>query len=103
MITAEPWLLTVLLFGSLSLCLVLGLPLAFTMGGIAVVFTLVFWDPAALYLVAARIFGGMTIYVMVAVPLFIFMANMLERSGVAADIYSAIHLWMGWVRGGLAV
>jgi len=103
MITLGPGLMAVLLFGSLVLWLFLGLPLAFVMGGIAVVFTFLFWDPAALQLAAARMFSGMTTYVMVAVPLFIFMANMLERSGVADDLYTAAHKWIGGLRGGLAV
>jgi len=42
-------------------------------------------------------------YVMIAVPLFMFMANILERSGLADDLYTAFHIWMGPIRGGLAI
>ena len=96
-------LLTVVLFGSMVVCLVLGLPLVFVLGGLAVVFTYFLWGPAALYNIATKTFSGMSAFILVATPMFIFMANMLEKSGVADDLYDTMHQWLGGIRGGLAM
>jgi len=95
--------ITGLLFGSMVVCLVLGLPLAFVLGGLAVVLTYFLWGPPALYMIASRTFGGMMVFVLVATPMFIFMANMLEKSGVADDLYDTMHDWLGGINGGLAI
>jgi TRAP-type mannitol/chloroaromatic compound transport system permease large subunit len=73
--------LTVLLFGSLGVLLALGLPMAFCTGSLAVIFLFVFGSPAILNMMPARIFPFMTDYQLSAVPLFIFMATMLEKAG----------------------
>jgi len=99
----SPELMTVLLFGSMVVCLVLGVPLVFVLGGLAVVFTYFLWGPAALYNVATKTFSGMSAFILVATPMFIFMANMLEKSGVADDLYDAMHQWLGGLKGGLAI
>jgi len=96
-------LLTVFLFTFLIVGLVLGLPLTFVLGGIAVVFTYFLWGPEGLFVIPLKIFGGMYSFILVAVPLFIFMANMLGRSGVAEDLYRVMYHWMGSLRGGLAM
>lgn len=96
-------LITGLLFGSLILFLVLGLPLVFVLGGVAVVFTYFLWGPEALYMVATRTFTSATSYVLLAIPMFIFMGNMLLKSGIADDLYSMMYHWIGWLRGGLAM
>ena len=96
-------LITLLMFGSLVVLLLTGLPIAFVTGGLAVLFTFFLVGPAALHLVVARIFGLMADYVLVAIPMFIFMAAMLERSGIIDDMYEAMYQWMGSLRGGLAI
>src|SRR5690606_4659551 len=83
--------------------LILGLPLAFAAGAIAVVFSLVLYGPPGLTLVVSRVFTLLGNSVLVAVPLFVFMATILERSGIAEDIFSAVTAWAGGVPGGLAV
>lgn len=57
----------------------------------------------ALYLLTQKIFDLMTEYVLISVPLFIFMAALLERSGVAKEMYSALDFWLSGVRGGIAI
>lgn len=52
---------------------------------------------------AQRLYGIMTNYVLISVPLFIFMATLLERSGIARDMYSSLSMWMNRTRGGIAV
>ncbi len=83
--------------------LVIGLPLAFAAGAIAVIFALVLYGPPGLALVVSRVFTLLGNSVLVAVPLFVFMACLLERSGIADDIFSAVTAWAGNVPGGLAV
>ncbi len=95
-------LITVLLFGSFLLLLVLGLPLVFALGGAAVVGTYFLWGPEALYMVGIRTFSSATSFVLLAIPMFIFMGSMLEKSGIASDLYVMMYKLMGAVNGGLA-
>src|SRR6266545_6219996 len=94
--------LTVLLFGSLALLLALGLPMAFCTGSLAVIFLYVFGSGAILNMMPARIFPFMTDYQLSAVPLFIFMAAMLEKAGIIEELFDAVYKWLGSVKGGLA-
>lgn len=96
-------LLTVLFFLSLLVFLLLGLPLSFVLGGVPIVFIYFTWGPEAFYMVAAQTWGAMNKFTLVAIPLFIFMAMILERSGVANDLYEMMYLWFGGLRGGLAI
>ena len=96
-------LLTLLFFLLLLIFLLLGLPLSFTLGGVSVFFMYITWGPAAFYMVAAQSWGAMEKFTFIGLPLFIFMAMILEKSGVANDLYEMMYLWFGSVRGGLAV
>lgn len=57
----------------------------------------------ALYILAQKIYGLLTDYVLISVPLFIFMASLLERSGIAKDMYSSLNVWLSRTRGGIAI
>jgi tripartite ATP-independent transporter DctM subunit len=94
--------LTVLLFGSLAILLALGLPMAFCTGSLAVIFLFVFGNPAILNMMPSRIFPFMTDYQLSAVPLFIFMAAVLEKAGIIEELFDAVYKWLGSVKGGLA-
>jgi tripartite ATP-independent transporter DctM subunit len=83
--------------------LLLGVPLAFTTGGIAVALCLMLYGPQSLYLLASRSYEFVDSYVLVSVPFFILMASILERSGIAKDLYSALNVWAGRIPGGLGV
>ncbi len=96
-------LATILLFGSMILFLILGLPFVFTLGGVAMLGTILLWGPQALPMLASKAFGNASSFTMVAGPLFVFMAIMLQKAGIAEALYSAIHRWMGPIRGGLAI
>jgi tripartite ATP-independent transporter DctM subunit len=96
-------LISVLMAVSFVGLLVLGLPLAFAAGAVAVVFAVILYGPPGLVLVVSRVFTLLGNSVLVAVPLFVFMACLLERSGIAEDIFSAVTAWAGGVPGGLAV
>lgn len=96
-------LLSILFFGALLLFLLLGLPLSFVLGGVSMIFLYFTWGPESFYMVAAQTWGAMNKFTLVAIPLFIFMAMILERSGVAKDLYEMMYLWFGPVAGGLAI
>ncbi|HEX6957612.1 MAG TPA: TRAP transporter large permease subunit [Ferrovibrio sp.] len=94
--------LSLLLFGGLGLLLMLGLPMAFCTGSLAIIFLFVFGNPAILNMLPSRIFPFMTDYQLSAVPLFIFMAAMLEKAGIIEELFDVIYKWLGSVKGGLA-
>ena len=94
--------LTILLFGSLGLLLALGLPMAFCTGSLAVIYLFVFGTPEILNMVPNRIFPFMTDYQLSAVPLFIFMAAVLEKAGIIEELFDVIYKWLGGLKGGLA-
>lgn len=94
--------LTVIMFGGLLVLLLAGLPLAFVTGGLACVFLFILGDAQTLNIVPSRIFPLMTNYQLSAIPLFIFMAAMLERAGLINDMFDVIYKVLGGVRGGLA-
>src|SRR5689334_8416715 len=94
--------LTILLFGSLALLLMLGLPMAFCTGSLAVIYLYVFGNGAVLNMLPSRIFPFMTDYQLSAVPLFIFMAAVLEKAGIIEELFDVIYKWLGALRGGLA-
>ena len=97
-----PGMLTVLLFGSLIVVLLAGLPLAFALGGVATVFIVFVWGPQGLGVLASRAYTTMGSFILVAIPMFVFMGAMLEKSGIADDLYTMMYYWMGQLRGGLA-
>ncbi|MEP3244131.1 MAG: TRAP transporter large permease subunit [Sneathiella sp.] len=94
--------LTLIMFGSLLVLLAAGLPLAFVTGGLACVFLFILGDSQTLNIVPSRIFPLMTDYQLSAIPLFIFMAAMLERAGLIKEMFDVIYKLLGGVKGGLA-
>jgi len=94
--------LTYLMFGSLLVLLMAGLPLAFVTGGLACIFLFILGDAHTLNMLPSRIFPLMTDYQLSAIPLFIFMASMLERAGVIKDMFDVLYKLLGGLRGGLA-
>ncbi|WP_212629280.1 TRAP transporter large permease subunit [Pseudomonas sp. KB-10] len=83
--------------------LILGLPLAYVTGLVAAIFTLGWFGPMAVPLVASRMFGFITEYSLVAVPMFVFMAGLLDRSGLARDLFNSMRFFAGRLPGGVAV
>ena len=96
-------LLSFLFVAAFIVLLLAGLPLAFATGAVAVVFTYFLFGEPGLTLIVSRVFTLMGNYVLVSVPLFIFMACILERAGIAEAIFNTVHVWAGRMRGGLAV
>ncbi|WP_018717837.1 TRAP transporter large permease [Arhodomonas aquaeolei] len=94
---------TYLLVAAIFALLITGLPLAFITGLVALIFTLGWFGPDALPLVTARVYGFITEYSLVAVPMFVFMASLLDRSGIAEDLFNSMRVFAGRLRGGVAV
>lgn len=94
--------LTWWMFGSLAVLLMAGLPLAFVTGGLGCVFVYTIGDQSMLNILPSRIFPMMTNSDLSAIPLFIFMAAMLEKAGIIEDMFSVAYKWLGGLRGGLA-
>lgn len=95
--------LPVLLFGAVFVLILSGYPVAFTLGGLSVLVGIFVFDIDFFYLLSLRVFGTMQNFVLLAVPLFVFMGIMLERSGIAEQLLHTMSLLLGRMRGGLAV
>jgi tripartite ATP-independent transporter DctM subunit len=95
--------LPLIMFGVLTLLLMIGFPVAFTLLGTSLVFGVIGFGWDFFNLLPMRIWGTMTNQTLLAVPLFIFMGVMLERSGLAEDLLETMALLFGRMCGGLAV
>jgi tripartite ATP-independent transporter DctM subunit len=81
----------------------LGFPIAFTLGGMGLIFGSIFWGPQTVALLSAKAFSVYNNYTYVAIPLFIFMGTMLDASGVAETAFGVLNQWLKKFRGGLGV
>ena len=91
------------MFIVLFVLLVFGYPVAFTLGGVSLFFGLLTLGPNFFNLLPLRIWGVMSNYVLIAVPLFVYMGVMLEKSGLAEELLETMALLFGRLRGGLAI
>ncbi|TCS65863.1 TRAP transporter large permease [Primorskyibacter sedentarius] len=100
----------ILLLGMFAL-LAIGMPLGFASAFLAVVTLVLKFDVDILFrtfgqgplsVLGQAVYRQMTNYVLISVPLFIFMAALLERSGIARDMYSSLNVWLSRTRGGIA-
>src|SRR5688572_7001700 len=94
---------TYLIIFGIFLFLITGMPLAWVTGLVALLFTFGWFGEAALPLVTARVYGFITEYSLVAIPMFIFMAALLDRSGIAKDLFNGMRVLAGRLPGGVAV
>ncbi len=112
----------ILLVGLIAL-LAIGMPLGLASASLAVLVLVMKLEPALLSdplsfgdgiltgrpgfgplnILAQKIYGLLTDYVLISIPLFIFMAALLERSGIAKDMYSSLNVWLSRTRGGIAI
>ncbi len=95
--------LVCLLFVCLMCFLILGYPVAFTLGAVSLLFGVLFLGLDFFSLLPLRIWGIMTNFTLLAVPLFIFMGVILDRSGLAEDLLETIGKLCGKLGGGLAI
>jgi len=99
----SPTLVVIIMFSGLLIGVLLGYPLLIVLGGIGLLVGLLTMGPPVFKLLHLRVLGMMTNYIFLAVPLFVFMGVMVERSGAAERLYGGLHLWFGGLRGGLAI
>jgi len=96
------------LFAAVFILLLIGYPVAFTLAGTALIFTVIgemtgTFDPAFLEALPNRLYGIISNQILIAVPLFVFMGVMLERSKIADDLLTTMSRLFGKLRGGLGI
>ena len=96
-------LVTILLFSGLIFLLAMGVPVAFALGGISVVFAFLLGGSNALYIVATTTYRQITDPNLITIPLFLLMGNFLLHSGISDRLFQALNYWMSGIRGGLAI
>jgi TRAP-type mannitol/chloroaromatic compound transport system permease large subunit len=99
----SPGTLTILLFIGILLSFAIGTPVGFALGGVAMLFGAFTWGPQAFSIIPHAAMGGLTNFILLAIPLFIFMGQILLRSGMGESMFHAIHILAGRLRGGLAI
>jgi len=104
MIDISPETIAIIMLGGLLVGVLTGYPLAPVIAGIALIVGYFTWGGHQVtHLFYSRMYELIRSYVILAAPLFIFMGLMLERSGIAEKLYNALYLWLGGLRGGLAI
>ena len=99
----SPEFITIGMFVGLLIGLFMGHHLAFVLGGLAVIFGYLGWGPSSFYMFINQTWGIMDNYILVCIPLFILMAQLLDQSGVAEELFNTMLYLFGPIRGGLAV
>lgn len=94
---------SLLMVAGIMVVILTGIPLAFVTGLVALVFTLGWFGPLGIPLVSSRIYSFVNEYVLVAIPMFVLMASLLDRSGIARDLYDSMQVIAGRIRGGVAI
>ena len=95
--------LLLIMFIGLLVGLILGTPLAYVLGGMAVIIGYIGWGTSTFKIIMSQTFGVMSNYTLIAIPMFVLMANFLTYSGVADGLFEAVRKLFGGTRGGLAV
>jgi tripartite ATP-independent transporter DctM subunit len=96
------WISILIVVALLGL-MALGLPLAWSIGAVAVGLVLLKFDPSVMMMLISRVFDMSMNYTLMSVPLFVLMAGLLQRGGIADQLFRAVNVWTGRVRGGIAI
>ncbi|MGB2813892.1 MAG: TRAP transporter large permease subunit [Dehalococcoidales bacterium] len=103
MIDLSPEILTAIMLGGIVVGVLTGFPVGFVIGAIGLIVGYVVFGDIIGQVLYDRAVDLMINYILLAVPLFIFMGTMLEYSGIAEKMFDALYVWFGSIRGGLAV
>ncbi|MEF3254904.1 MAG: TRAP transporter large permease subunit [Deferribacterales bacterium] len=95
----SPFILFIVVFG----CLLIGFPVSFTLGGMSMIYGIFSFGLDLFNLMPLRIWGSITNFVLLAVPLFVYMGVMLEKSGIAEEMLETMALLFGKIRGGMGI
>ncbi len=88
---------------TLIVLLLLGTPVAFALGAVAVVFLLIFDGPGSIGVLADTLFGGLNEFALLSIPMFILMGAAIASSRAGSDLYEALERWLYRVPGGLLI
>jgi len=99
----SPLLIILLMFLCVILLFVLKTPVAFTLGFVGVMFLVIERGVGSLQLLPPGIMENMTSVILLAIPLFVFIGCVLEKSGIAEELFAMIRMWLAPVPGGLAI
>lgn len=103
MIELTPVTVTIIMLGGLLIGVFSGFPIAYIVGFLGIAVGAIVWQEQVGQIIYIRAFALMISYPLLAVPLFVFMGTMLERSGIVERLFDVLYLWLGGFRGGLAV
>ena len=95
--------MSILMLAVLIFVMMFGHPIAFVFGGVGLIFGYLLRGPAVMYMFTSQAMGTMDSGILVAIVMFIFMANLLVKSGIAEELFEAIRWLMGPLRGGVAI
>ena len=96
------WISIVIVVAMIGL-MAMGLPLAWSIGAVAVGLVLLKFDPSVMFMLVSRVFDMSMNYTLMSVPLFVLMAGLLQRAGIADQLFRAVNVWAGGLRGGIAI
>lgn len=96
-------MITFLMLTTLITVVLLGFPIGFSLAGVATVFGYIFIGPQVANVFMLRMFVTLADYILIAIPLFVFMGIIIERSGIATRLYDAMYVLLGSLKGGLAI
>ena len=96
-------LLTILMFVALVIVVLSGFPIAFGIGATGLIFGLIGFGPGFVSMIVARFFDVMWNWVLIAIPLFVFMGVMLQYSGITDRLFQSLRTVLGSVKGGLGI
>ncbi len=103
MIDLSPEMVTILMLGGLVVAVLTGFPLAIPIGAVALIVGYLTFGDKVIPLIYQQVFAILHNYVLLALPLFVFMGVVLEYSGIADRMYDALFLLLSGFRGGLAI
>ncbi|OMH26253.1 TRAP transporter large permease subunit [Motiliproteus sp. MSK22-1] len=103
MLDLDPLMITLGMFSSMLVLLAMGAPLTWALLTVGTGAAYFLWGPSGLELMATSAFAAMDNFLLVALPMFIFMGLMLQRSGITDDLFEMIHKLMGGMPGGLGM
>jgi len=96
-------LITFLMLTVLIAVIMLGFPIGFSLAGVATIFGIIFVGPQISTVFMLRMHVALSDYTLIAVPLFIFMGVIIEKSGIAGRLFDAMYAILGGLKGGLAM
>ena len=103
MIDMSPEIIAIAMFGLLLTGIFLGYPLGFCLAGVAVAIGFLAFGPRVFNILYSQAYGILTNYILIAIPLFVFMGIMIEQSGIGKAVFDTLEIWLYRIRGHIAI